>query len=107
MIRFSKHARQRYSERFPERIMAGDLVRSINEDLKLSSEVKHWKNDVNFMAEMYEKYGYDKTFQFRMLGSMLFVIDDTDKVLVTIIDSKKSKWTFNTHRFRKKASERV
>jgi hypothetical protein len=58
--------------------------------LDVSDENRHYLNNSGFMEWYYNKYGYDKRFEFLNDGEILFVVvyDEGQKVIVTCVSAK-------------------
>lgn len=58
--------------------------------LDTAEENKSYINNTGFMSWYYEKYGYDKRFEFLVSDELLFVVvyDDGKKIVVTCVPSK-------------------
>ena len=77
---FTKHAMERFKERFQGKFREVDFGsdRSIRRkmlDLLLeANENKSFRNSHRFMDHVYMKYGYDNVFKFMCNGSVTFII---------------------------------
>ena len=80
--------------------------------LEQADESKSFINNSGFMCWYYEKYGYDKRFQFLVNDGMLFVvvIEKGRKVVVTCVEAKthmagKAVLASRRKKFRKKKKD--
>jgi len=66
------------------------IDREIKRRLELTEENRSYINNTEFMARYYEKYGYDKNFQFLVHDDILFVVvfEERGKVIVTCLHSR-------------------
>jgi len=72
------------------RTSGSTVDREIVRRLGLSEENRSYTCNSEFMARYYEKYGYDKNFQFLVHDDILFVVvhEDRGKVIVTCLHSR-------------------
>lgn len=80
--------------------------------LDLADEDRSYINNTGFMNWYYEKYGYDKRFEFLVHEDILFVVvcDNGKKFVVTCVLSRThlaGKSHLSKHKFRKKKPETV
>lgn len=67
-----------------------EIDREITRRLNESDENKSYINNTEFMCRYYEKYGFEKRFEFRTHEDIMFVIvvDNGKKLIVTCVHSK-------------------
>ncbi len=67
-----------------------EINQQIFDRLSLAEEDRSYLNNTTFMGWYYEKYGYDKTFEFLTHEDIVFVVvhDDGRKLIVTCVSSK-------------------
>jgi len=117
MFHITKHVRERYLERMRPRYryltehgMDGEDPRTIqlliarnkeikknrkqiDEEIRLlleeSTVERSHRNNSEIMLYMYERYGYDRNFNFLVNGKATFVVieEGTQRVVVTVLDS--------------------
>lgn len=63
-----------------------EIIRRVN----LSDENRSYLNNSEFMSRHYERYGFDKRFEFLIHDDLVFVvvIEDGSKIIVTCVESK-------------------
>ncbi len=68
----------------------GLINTEIERRINLSEENRSYINNTSFMSWYYDKYGYDKRFQFLHHEEIVFVIvwDEGKKIVVTCVPSK-------------------
>lgn len=89
-----------------------DIDSKIFQRLEQATDSRSFLNNSGFMAWYYEKYGYDKRFQFLVSDDVLFIaiIERGRKIIVTCISSKghmagKSVLANLRNKFRKKKDD--
>ena len=85
------------------------IDQDIKERIVNSEDSRSFLNNSGFMTWYYEKYGYDKRFQFLVNNELLFVvvIDRGKKIIVTCVWSKThlaGKAILNKKKFRKQTA---
>lgn len=89
-MRYSKHAVERFRERFPNRCFQdqSDLV-SIHNDFKRAVENKTFIHNEKIMTYLAKRYG-DCSHTFFENGNMMFIVK-WNAIVVTVVDSSKFK----------------
>lgn len=106
-VAYTKHAKERLAQRFPEVMLPGmppDV--SMHRAFSAATLERRMLNDSNFIVKMIEERG-DFDYDFYVNGDIVFVV--THNVMVTVMDRrnkgmKKMVGPSRTNRFRKKAA---
>jgi len=93
-LKFTNHVRERFKERFGDKILDGDVVKALNHEVQLSKVSKMFMNNTKFMTRIYDKYGYDTKFDFRVTADVVFIC--TNNVLITALIRDKSVFSINS-----------
>lgn len=93
-LRFTNHVRKRFKERFGYKIPDGDVVKALNHEVQLSHISKMFMNNTRFMTMIYDKYGYEKKFDFRVTDDVVFVCDEN--VLITALIRNESVFSISS-----------
>lgn len=97
----TKHAKERFSERFPAFVKAGNVEAGIQEVLGAAAENRSIYNNSALMNRVYERYGFDQKYVFLVFKDILFLCIDKGSltpVCVTVIDlSDTSKYGMLRH----------
>lgn len=96
--KFTRHARSRFEERFGDKIVDGDLTKSLFIELRSAKPDNSIKNDTRFVLELHEAHGW-ASFEFLVTDEIVFVIRGED--LVTLYPRKYSRFHSQSKRFRK------
>lgn len=67
-----------------------NIDREISRRINLSEENRSYTNNSEFMSWYYEKYGYDKRFEFLVHDDIVFVVvvEEGNKIVVTCVSAK-------------------
>lgn len=97
---FTKHAKERFAERFPKKVVDGDVIRSLLNEYQKAEPTKMFMNNTSFMVYMYETYGYDKDYTFYINDDIVFVSESGN--LLTVYDRSDSIFGSKSSGFRSK-----
>ncbi len=95
---FTNHARKRFTERFPDKVVEGNVVMSILYAIRSATPNNSVKNDSNFVLHLHESHGWN-AFEFLTTDDIVFVCRGSK--LVTVFPVKHSRFSTQTSRYRK------
>jgi hypothetical protein len=95
---FTKHALERFKDRFKHKMIGTDAVRSLSEAVRGATPDNSIHNDTKFMTEYYEKYGYDREPIFLVTNDIVFVVKDT--ALITMYERTTSRFRAVRNRYK-------
>lgn len=93
---FTKHAKDQFKDRFPDKIIDDNVVMSIVYELNNAKVDNTIKNNTLFMTRMYEEHGYDAV-DFLTTEDAVFVCRGSS--LVTVYPNDDNKFMSRTGRF--------
>lgn len=89
------HAKQRLRERHDKHLFRYENEQQFNNScyqlFNTAEDSRRFLNDTAFMLQMYEKYGYQAKFSFRVYKNAVFVI--VGDACVTVLDSTVHAYT--------------
>lgn len=80
---YSKHAQERFAERFPSLIENEDVLTSLKKCFEGATEERQSKNNTRYLVYLMEKYG-DFDFDFYVNGRVLFIC--RQGCIITVMD---------------------
>ena len=109
---FTKHAMERFQERFRNKFRDLDwnrenaVKRRMLELLFEAAENNSFRNNHRFMDNIYSKYGYDEKFKFMCNGGITFVVvpkpERNNETIVTCFDGTHDRFVTRHKKFKKK-----
>jgi len=112
-IHFTRHAIDRYRERFPAECKNktdGDIRRNLYVLACNSKPDRSFINNSRYMMRLYDQYGYDLDFEFLRYENLIFVAKKEENRRVILTCYPSDNWIFGKRikfKKKKKASKEI